>query len=187
MKRIGFLLLGFLLAGSTVMAQNDGSGARKMSREERKAAKEAEELKQMQVVAFLIRDTSFVVVADRVEESGSMKVVNPNLNYIAVGRLDMVIQTGLDTGVGGNNLGGMTLVGKMSNLNVYESGKNGYKLLKTNFTSSTGRRLRIEMKISPTGNTMATVESNVDSFRLTYRGRIKAIEDTRIFEGRTTW
>ena len=186
MKTIQFVFL-MILVGSGVMAQNTGGNARKMSREERKAAKDAEELKQMQEVALLVRDTFFVMVADRVEDAGSMRVVNPNLNYIAIGRMDMVIQTGLDAGFGGNNLGGITMVGEMSNLSVKETGKNGFKLLKTNFTNSTGRRLRIEMKISPTGNTMATVESNVDNFRLIYRGRLKAIEDTRIFEGRTTW
>lgn len=186
MKTFQFVFL-MILMGSGVMAQNAGGNDRKMTREERKAAKEAEDQRQMQEVAQLIRDTAFVLVADRVEDEGRMLVVNPNLNYIAIGGVQMVIQTGQDAGVGGNNLGGMTLVGKISTININETGKNGYKLLKTNFTSSTGRRLRVEMKISPTGNTLATVESNVDNFQLNYRGRIKAIEDTRIFEGRTTW
>ncbi len=190
MKRF-LIVLSVILAGVALQGQNirgSGAGNQKMTKEERKAARAAEEEMRIKEVAAIMNDTLFVLQADRVFSPGNdAVVVDPGLNFMAVSKDVMVLQTGsgYPKGIMDNSLGGVTIPGHLTSYKLITN-KKGYYQVKANFRGSTAKNYRIDMSISPSGNTVARV-TEVSGSWLEFRGRVKAVEDARIFKGIVTF
>ncbi|MFO7617506.1 MAG: DUF4251 domain-containing protein [Bacteroidales bacterium] len=186
-RLIVFLLL--LMSVTLAAAQSrtaSGVASQRMTREERKAARAMEEEKRAREVAALLNDTLFVLEADRLSgKDGMATVVNPGLNFIALSKGRMVIQTGSDLEFGPNGLGGTTITGRLTSF-ATETNKKGYTRIKGNFQGSTARNYRLDLSISPSGNAVGRI-TDIKGDYLEYRGRIKSVEDARVFEGVTVF
>jgi hypothetical protein len=151
-----------------------GASAQKepgLSRQEKKALRE-EQKKQEE--AMLAHNTStalqakqFVLKADQLRGRTGLTVnVNPTINFIAVEGKDAYVQVASPSGTGLNGLGGVTLKGKITSMEISKSDKNGFYSVTMNTMGNAGH-LTIAMNVSQTGEmASATVRTN-------YGGRIE--------------
>lgn len=156
-----------LLFATGVSAQQEA----RLSRQERKAIR-LEEKKQAE--AMLAHNTStalqagqFVLKADQLRvRTGLIVNVNPTINFIAVEGKDAYVQVASSSGTGFNGLGGVTLKGKITSMDISKSDKNGFYSITMNTMGNAGH-LSIAMNVSRTGEVAsATVRTN-------YGGRIE--------------
>ena len=142
-----------------------------LSRQERKAIRQ-EQKKQEE--AMLAHNTSaalqagqFVLKADQLRSRTGLTVnVNPTINFIAVEGKDAYVQVASPSGVGLNGLGGVTLKGKITSMDISKSDKNGFYSISMNTMGNAGH-LTIAMNVNRTGEiASATVMTN-------YGGRIE--------------
>ncbi len=157
----------FLLFAAGATAQ----GEVPLTRQERKAIKQ-EEKKQAEMM--LARNTSaalenrqFVLKADQLRNRyGFVSYVNPTINFIAVEGSEAYVQVASTSGVGLNGLGGVTLKGKITSMDISKPDKNGFYSIMMNTMGNAGH-LTISMNVNRTGEmASATVMTN-------YGGRIE--------------
>lgn len=165
MKTLATAVL-FLLFATGATAQ----GEVQLTRQERKAVRK-EQKKQTEMM--LAHNTSkaieakqFVLKADQLRNRiGYVTYVNPTVNFIAVEGTEAYVQVASPSGIGFNGLGGITLKGRITSMDVSESGKNGFYSIVMNTMGNAGH-MTISMSVNQTGEiATATVTTN-------YGGRV---------------
>jgi hypothetical protein len=186
MKRItlSVIILLVTLAG---MAQ----GQVPLTKQEKKALKKEQKI---QYQAMLVKNTSeaiasgqFVLKADQIRgRRGTMMMVDPTINFVAVQNDETFVQLGSQSGMGYNGVGGITLRGKITSMKIDQDKKHGTYYIAINTVGTSGS-LTISMRISPTGEmASATVESTWGR-RVDFEGTLYAWEGTRIFKGQESF
>ena len=156
-----------LLFATGVSAQNEV----RLSRQEKKALREEQKKQEEATLALntsaALESGQFVLKADRLRSRTGLTVnVNPTINFIAVEGRDAYVQVASPSGVGLNGLGGVTLMGRMTSIDISESDKNGFYSIIMNTMGNAGH-LTIDMNVNQTGEmASATVRTN-------YGGRIE--------------
>ncbi len=136
-----------------------------LTREEKKVMR-AEKKKQTeamlsQVTADALRSGCFVLKADQVRGRVGYTInVNPTINFVAVEGQDAYVQLASSSGIGFNGLGGVTLHGRITSLDIDQANKHGaYNIIMN--TVGPGGSLTIFMNVSKTGEmASATVRTN---------------------------
>ncbi len=161
-----------------------------LSKEEKKALK-LEQKKQKEAAmamttAEALRSGTFVLKADRIRGRGGLLVnVDPTINFVAVEGKDAYVQVSPTYGYGLNGLGGVTLKGKVTSLDISQRKKHGSYNIIMNTMGTTGN-LTIMINVNKTGEmASATVSTNwgsrieMDGYLVPWTGT-----GTRIFKGR---
>ena len=183
-KRIGILMivvLGLLLSVNAssqevVVTKQEKKELRKQKKAARKAEKEMYD-KSMHEVAFkALKDRDFVLEAHTLyNKRGYAKQVTDNLNFIAVEGDEAVLQLAFRGYGGPNGIGGITLSGRVSNIE-YKTDKHGNQYLNFNVM---GAVLHADVYITLYGsnNTAeAQVNAVTTSGKLKFRGEILPTE-----------
>ena len=186
MKRINKytagLLLIILFSGISVCSVGQNTKPDKQSKKE---AKKAQRYADFQSLDSLLNFRTYVLEANYLQNKyGSMINVTSNLNFIRVSGYNGVLQTGSDTRIGSNSVGGVTAEGSISNYKISKDTKNMSFTVTFNLLTTLGA-FDIFMNISSDSNATATISGST-SGRLTWSGRLVSLKKSRVYKGTNT-
>lgn len=158
--------------------------AEKLTREERKEQRKAEEEATARLVEWMVNNRHFILEANYLSNTPYNKtVVDSRLNFIMVDSSKITIQLASSTGVGGlNGMGGLTTEGDISKYVIHQAGKkNPYYNIQI-YTMSIMGSWDIWIAAYPSGNANATI-SGTSGTKLHFEGKLIPIEESRIYKG----
>jgi hypothetical protein len=171
MNRILSTVMIMLLA-ATAVAQDRVP----LTRQEKKAIRQEQKKQNDAMLAvnteMAVRSGQFVLKADQIRgRNGYMIHVDPTVNFVAIEGKDVYVQLASPSGIGLNGLGGITLRGRISSMDINNEGKQGYYNIVLNATG-TGGNMTIVMNVNRTGETAtARVTTNWGN-RVEFNGRL---------------
>lgn len=177
------IITGINGAYGSMYAQNSNR------KEAKKAKKEVENA--MLIANFHAQDTvinmrGFVLEADYLQgRGGELVSVSKNINFIQVRGTQGTLQTGSNTAIGFNGLGGVTTEGNISNYKVKGNAKSLTHRVTFDLISNLGI-FNIDMNIMANNTATATITSTT-SMRLTWKGTLVAPFNSRVFKGQDTF
>jgi hypothetical protein len=152
----------------------------KTRKELRKEKLEADYLKTKSIIDSL----QFVLEADWLSNQwGSRVSVSSSLNFIMVDSSQAIIQTGNNFSMGRNGVGGTTATGNITKFLVTKDDKKKSISIRMDVSTSIGY-YNIFMDINASGSATATM-SGMTMGRLIYYGKIKPLEASYAFKGRS--
>lgn len=183
MKHIVILFAAIFLAGVfSLQAQDENMSRKEKKKQERKAREEMKYLR----TGHLLDSMKFVLEADYLDNQRGTRVIVPStLNFIKVDSGEAVLQIGRNAGIGSNGVGGTTAEGRISRYEVVENKKNRTYDVRMNVNSNIGN-YDIFMMVSSDGSARATL-SGIYPGKLVWDGDIVALDESRTFQGRTTY
>jgi hypothetical protein len=172
-----FLIFGFLVISAAGHSQD-----RKLSRKE---IRKAEMIQNYSIMDSLLTSKSFVIEADFLQNKYGIRVpVNSHLNFIMVDDPDGVIQTGSDTRMGSNNVGGVTAEGSIGLWKIRKNPEKLRYMVSFNLFTQLGN-YDVTMTINAENQVLATISGST-SGKLTWIGRLNTVGNSRVFKGMRT-
>lgn len=189
MKKIVSMLvvMAFVFGGMTeVQAQSSKKEVRKEKREERLMRDSIMGAGAFQTAVQAIEGQSFVLQANSIQPlNGRLFFVNSNTNYVSMNNGQATVQVASNSPYPGpNGLGGITVQGSVSNLQV-EQEKNGNVYVTFSvqgvFISAT-----VSMVLyNGSNNATVTVDPNFSGNDLTMTGSLVPYSESNVFQGTT--
>jgi hypothetical protein len=175
----------FLTIGLLLISLNSNSQDFKLSKQDKKEAKRDKQYHNFQVLDTILQNRSFVLEADWLENQYGNKVpVLSQLNFIMVDSTNAVLQTGSNSYMGSNGVGGATAEGNITGLKFEKNMKTLSFSLRFSISSTIGM-YDIFMTIGCDGNARATI-SALTRGKLIYDGRIETLYNSRVYKGRNS-
>lgn len=173
-KTVGLLLiLGFFTLSAS---------SQKLSKEEKKEARDAAMEANFYILDSLLNAKSFVLEADYLQSKiGERAPVNSTINFIKVDKTIGIIQTGSPTRVGYNNVGGVTAEGTLGKWEVEKNEKNKSYSVRFNILTNIGN-YDVFMRVNSENDAEATITGST-SGKLTWVGHLVTVNNTRVFKG----
>jgi hypothetical protein len=179
MKAIMITMLTFFLA-SGVSAQDNA----KSKKEVKKIERDSIANREYQLTKNMIDSMNFVLEADYLSNQYGHRIpVTSTLNFIMVDSTHAVLQTGRNSGMGYNGVGGVTAEGSISNWNVKTDKKNKSFFIQMDVMSNIGI-YNVFMNVSSSGKATARL-SGLWPGQLVWDGYIVPAEETRTYKGRS--
>ncbi|MDW7692662.1 DUF4251 domain-containing protein [Flammeovirgaceae bacterium SG7u.111] len=181
-KLILSLLVLFQLSAVAVFAQ-ENKEEKKLTKKEKKELKMRERLEQKEVLLAIINEGRFVIethtVYDRYGQSYNM---NPNINFVAIDKDKSTIQLAFNHLVGWNGVGGITLDGTVTKLEINE-GKNNKAIQVQMRVSNRGTGWAdINISVSNDGYARAYIRGDFGE-RITFSGQLVSLEESSVYKG----
>ncbi len=178
---ITLLMLAFFGISLTGNSQE-----KKMTRQERKEARQAELTTNFNILDSLLTEKKFVLEADYLSDQyGNITQVPSNTNFIRVNSTDGVLQTGWYSGMGYNGLGGVTTEGSIQSWKLYQDSKRLNYNLQFSLNTTLGI-YDVSMNVGADNNVYATI-SGLWPGKLIYKGHLATLDNSRVFKGTTTY
>jgi len=186
MKKINnYLKCLLLLILFSVISANSYSQDTKPDKQSKKEAKKAQRFADFQSLDSLLHFRAYVLEANYLKNTyGSMISVTSNLNFIRVAGYNGVLQTGSDTRMGSNNVGGVTAEGSINNYKIERDQKHLTFTVTFYLLTNLGT-FDILMNVSADNTATATITGST-SGRLTWSGRLVPLNKSRVFKGTNT-
>lgn len=183
MKRIILIIASFFMIGLiSIRAQDDRQTVKEKKRAERKAETE----RNYRRTANLLDSMQFVLEANYLDNQRGYRIIVPtSLNFIKVDSSYAVLQIGRNTGMGSNGVGGTTAEGKLSRYQVNKNEKKKTFDVTMNIMTNLGS-YDVLMNVNADGRARATI-SGIYPGKLIYEGDIVSLEETRTYQGRTSY
>lgn len=174
--------LGLLL----ILSLNTEAQDNKLSRQEKKEAKKAQLNENFRVLDSLLTSKRFVLEANFLQNTiGEMVSVSSNLNFVKVDGSYGILQTGSETRMGYNGVGGVTAEGNIGAWKVEKDPKNLTYRLAFTLTTKLGT-YDIFLTVNAANDAKATI-SGSRSGKLTWNGYLASFDNSRIFKGQETF
>jgi hypothetical protein len=174
-----FLTIVLLMVSVKSYSQDE-----KLTRQEKKAAQKEQQYINYQILDSMIKYKAFVLEADFLENGyGVRRPVMSNINFIMVDSLKAVLQTGNDSRMGYNGVGGITAEGRISNMKVTRNLKSLSFFLRFTVSTQVGF-YDVSMNIYSTNLARAEI-TGMTSGKLIYDGRIQTLYNSRVYKGRS--
>jgi hypothetical protein len=175
----------FWILGLLFISLNSYSQQGKLSRQELKEVRNAQRAANFYILDSLLNARSFVLVADFLQNKiGDRINVVPTLNFIKVDQSKGTLQTGSNSRMGYNGVGGVTAEGNIGKWVVYKDEKHFNFRLQFSLLTNIGY-YDIFMTVASDGRASATI-SGLTSGKLTWDGYLKTVDNARIFKGQLT-
>jgi hypothetical protein len=172
----------FLTIGLFLISAMSNSQDVKLSKQEKRTANRDKRYFNFQVLDTLLENKSFVLEADFLENQyGNRRPVVSDLNFIKVDLTKAVLQTGTNSGMGINGVGGATAEGSISGLKIVKNVKNLSFYIRFTVVTDIGI-YDVEMTIYSAQNARATI-TGLTPGKIVYDGRIKTIYNSGIYKG----
>ncbi len=186
MKRINIKIAGLLiLSGILAISVITGAQDAKQDKQSRKEAKKAQRAADFNSLDSLLNFRAYVLEANYLKgKYGDIVPVTSNLNFIRVTGYSGVLQTGSDTRMGSNNVGGVTAEGSLDNYKIDKDLKNMSFTVTFHLLTNIGN-FDILMNVTADNNATATISGNT-SGRLTWTGRLVSLKKSKVFKGQNT-
>jgi hypothetical protein len=172
-----FLAVGFFFISLNSYAQDV-----KLSRQERKSAREAVRTAQYIYIDTLLQSKSFVLEADFLQNQYGDRIhVTPLLNFIRVNSSDIVLQTGTSPDRGFNGVGGVTAQGTIGRYEIVKNFKSHSYYIKFTVHSNLGS-YDVSMTVSSDNQARAEI-TGLNRGRLIYDGRLVSLKNSSVYKG----
>ncbi|MBK8883339.1 MAG: DUF4251 domain-containing protein [Bacteroidales bacterium] len=183
MKTMKIYMAGLLiLTGLFIISINGNSQDVKPDKKSRKEARRAEMEINFRILDSLLYNGKYVLEADYLQNKyGSRIFVSSTLNYIRVDMPKGVLQTGSDTRLGYNGVGGVTAEGNIGDYKITRNLKNLSCTVTFNLVTNIGS-YNIILFVSADNNATATI-SGTTSGRLSWNGHLVYLDKSRVFKG----
>lgn len=179
-KFIGIIIISMI--GLSVFAQS-GSANDKLSKKERKAQEHVLDSIAFEHAYQALQDSMFVLEAHTVySKRGSAVMVNDNLNFISLEGDEASVQLAFTGAIGYNGVGGITIEGKASNIQIREDKKGNVYYSMT--VRSPGVSVDVFLTMSRGSNyARADVNTIMHSSRVSYSGVLVPLGESTFFKG----
>jgi len=183
MKTIATIILGlFLATGISAQENKLQSESGKTDKTDKKIQREALLAEKFKETKAIVNNMHFVLEADFLSNQyGYRNYVNSNLNFIMVDSTEAVIQTGRNTGIGYNGVGGLTAKGNITSWKVITNEKKNTMNVEMNVSTVIGF-FRVFMNVSAEGHISANLTGNYPG-SLTYDGKLVNLERSYAYKG----
>jgi hypothetical protein len=176
----------FLTIGLCLISLKSNSQDIKQTRQEQKEAKRAVMALNFQILDTLIQGKDFVLKADFLENQyGDRVPVASALNFIRVNSSKAVLQTGSNTRIGFNGVGGITAEGGIERWEVNKDFKHLNYTLQFGVVTNIGF-YDITMMIGADNHARAII-SGLSRGKLIYDGHLETVDNTNIFKGQNSY
>ena len=189
MKTLIVTLFAALVIGSTVYAQDISNEEwRNMSKKERKEYRMKVRVEQQEKTMQILESRAWVLEAHTIQDRyGSSAPIIPSLNFVGVDGENSTVQLGSSGEIGWNGVGGITVEGTVRQYKLIEGKKAG-----------SGANLRIEIMGVSAGHVSMIINVSADGAatamlsdtygeKLTYRGQIVPLSESRVYKGVVTY
>lgn len=171
--------------GLFLVSLNSNSQEIKLSRQERKEVRKTQMTANYYILDSLLNAKSFVLEADYLQNRYGERIpVLSDLNFIKVNVSDGVLQTGSSFGMGYNGVGGVTAEGTIGTWKISKDPKKLSYSLQFSLLTQIGH-YDIFMTVNADGNASATI-TGLGPGRLTWDGRLRTLNNARVFKGQNT-
>ena len=175
----------FWILGLFLISLNSNSQESKLSRQERKEVEKAQRAANFYILDSLLNAKSFVLKADFLQNKiGDRINVVSTLNFIKVDESKGTLQTGSNSGMGYNGVGGVTAEGSIGKWVIYKDEKHQIFRLQFSLLTNIGY-YDINMSISSDNRARATIRG-LGRDQLTWDGHLETIGNARVFKGQNT-
>jgi hypothetical protein len=175
----------FLILGLSWICLNSNAQNTKLSRQERKEVRKAQLAANYSILDSLLNAKSFVLEADYLQNKyGDRVPVVSSLNFIKVDGSYGVLQTGSNTTIGYNGVGGVTAEGNIGSWEITRDPKKQIYWLRFSIMTNIGH-YDIFMNVNSDNNASATI-SGLGPGNLTWEGHLATINNSRVFKGQET-
>ena len=175
------LLAGFFGVSSAVSGQEV-----QMTGRERREARKAQLEANFYALDTVLNTKNFVLEANYLENRFGFRVpVTSNINFIKVDSPKAVLQTGSNSRIGYNGIGGVTAEGTIGDWNLVKNNRNMTYTVRFNLITEIGI-YDVFMTVSADNHATATI-TGLWPGRLTYDGYLVAPYNARIFKGQQTY
>jgi len=158
----------------------------KLDRKEKKEVRKAQLTANFYALDTLLKARSFVLEADFLQNNyGDRVPVSSNLNFIMVNKSNGVLQTGSNMSIGYNGVGGVTAEGNIGSWELNRDAKRLYHTLRFSLLSNIGH-YDVFLTVNADNNASAII-TGLGRGSLTWNGRIKTLNGSRVFKGQTTY
>lgn len=192
-KLLIFTVLLFFTVTTFSQSTKEARAAKREALKKERAARKALEAQQDSVAYFkaveALKSGTFVLEADNVTfPNGISRFVSSSTNYVQADNGDGIVQTAFSNfaySPGPNGLGGITVEGKMSGLQLRQD-KDGNYFCNYNIT---GMAISATISITLTGGTnqaSVMINPNFNGNNMTMMGRLYPLDESDVFQG-TTW
>jgi hypothetical protein len=172
----------FWILGLFLISLNSNSQESKLSRQELKEARKAQRAANFYVLDSLLNSKNFVLQADFLQTRwGDMVNVVPTLNFIKVNETTGVLQTGNNSRMGYNGVGGVTAEGSVGNWKIYKDEKHQNFRLQFSLLTNIGL-YDVFMDVTADNHARATIHG-LGREQLTWNGHLETIGNSRVFKG----
>ena len=176
------MLAIFWLYPTTLVAQQTNGETRAEKKERQKSEQTTRFLKARQAIL----DSSFVVRAESLQfRDGVMFLpVQSSINFLKVTGQEAIMQIGSDflRTASPNNLGGITLKGRMINVKIKENSKKQELFMTFTLTGAIGTA-RIAITLSGNDEAKIDVDGMYSGRAFIMRGPVKLPQEAKIYEG----
>ncbi len=185
MKTIYMKIAGLLMLSGLFLASSAGySHDNRLSRQEMKEVKKARMAESFYFLGSLLDRKTFVLEADFLENTYGYRLpVTSTLNFIIVEESKGVLQTGADSRMGYNGVGGVTAEGTVKGWKLLKDPKKMVYRLHFNLMTNIGT-YDIFMTITADYRATATISGQRHG-KLTWEGHLVPISDSRVYKGTT--
>lgn len=180
MRKLGFFLLMITL-GNVVVAQEtqeDRKAAKKARKEERNriAMDNSAKLKE------LVGTKKFVLEAHTLyDKGGRTYVLSPMTNFVGFDGENSTIQLAFTNIIGWNGIGGVTLDGRISKLEIKGNANKPNFSINVTVVNKGGGVVTMVFRVSSDGNARVDMSGSYGE-RLSFQGNIVALQDSRVYK-----
>ena len=180
MRGISLLVIIIILAASAFAQTKEEKKAGK------KAKKEAKVLQDKENTAILIgmvESKKFVLEANTLfDRTGLSYILNSSINFVGFDGVNSTIQLAFDQLIGWNGVGGVTIDGKITKMEVKVK-KDGIGFtIDAAVVNKGGGLVTMLFRVSSSGNARVEMSGSFGE-RITYQGNIIALNKTAVYKG----
>ncbi len=175
----------FWILGLFCISLNGNSQESKLNRQELKEVRKAQMAANFNILDSLLNAKSFVLEADFLQNKyGDRIQVVPLLNFIKVDQSNGILQTGSNSSVGYNDVGGVTAEGSIGSWKLYKDAKKLTCRLQFSLLTNIGN-YDVSMFVTADNNATATI-TGLGPGELTWQGHLQTINNSGVFKGRNS-
>lgn len=176
------LVIVFGVGLSSAQAQENDRKAKKQAKKEAQAQLEKE---RAAILTLAIDSSAFVLEADRLQSRKGRTInVSSNLNFIAVEGDQAFIQIGSNYVMGYNGVGGISVDGRVTKLEINKNEKRGGYSIRLMCMSSVGT-FDISINSNADGQIATATVASMGRGKLTYQGKLVPVWKSTVYKGTT--
>ena len=169
-------------SGGMTVTDADGN-VRQLTKDEKKRAQEITDSLNFAVALDAVENREFVLEADKlVFKYGQQAYVSSSTNFIALYGEKAVVQVAPFNSGGPNGVGGITLDGRVTNLEMKKE-KSGSVMLSMNVMGPIISAQVVMRLIERSNRATVTISSNFRSSRITLEGVVVPAEASNVYKG----
>jgi len=182
MKKFGFIFIVVLCAASIVFAQ-ESKEDRRDARKARKAEQQRIALENTERLEKIAATKMFVLEAHTLfGKSGMTYNLNSTTNFVGFDGKNSTIQLAFNNLVGWNGVGGVTLDGSITKMEIKtKEGKPGFTI-NANVLNKAGGLVTMVFRVSADGSARVDMSGSFGD-RLSFQGYLVALSESRVYKG----